>query len=111
LFGGTACALCAFKEPAQNGHAEAASIDGFLACSAARLCALCAFEERAQNGHAEAASIDGFRTCSAARLCALCAFEEHAQNGHGVKRPTERASEFLSSLAARSRALWAFSQR
>ncbi len=35
------------------------------------------------------------------------AFEEDAQNGHGVKLATERASEFLSHLAARSRALCA----
>ncbi len=34
--------------------------------------------------------------------------KEKAQDGRGVKRPAERASEFLSSLAARSRALCAF---
>ena len=33
--------------------------------------------------------------------------KEHAQNGRGVERPAARASEFLSSLAARSRALCA----
>ncbi len=32
-------------------------------------------------------------------------FEEHAQDGRRVERPAERASEFLSPLAARSRAL------
>jgi hypothetical protein len=36
------------------------------------------------------------------------AFKKHAQNGRGFKRPAERPSEFLSSLAARSRALCAF---
>jgi hypothetical protein len=37
----------------------------------------------------------------------LVSFEEHAQNGRGIKRPAARAGEFLSSLAARSRALCA----
>jgi hypothetical protein len=32
---------------------------------------------------------------------------EHAQDGRGVKRSAERASVFLSYLAARSRALGA----
>jgi hypothetical protein len=36
------------------------------------------------------------------------AFEEHAQNGHGVERHAARASEFLSSLAARSELRQAF---
>ena len=35
-------------------------------------------------------------------------FKEHAQDGHGVKRPAERAGEFLSPVAARSQALCAF---
>ncbi len=35
------------------------------------------------------------------------AFKEHAQNGRGFERPAPRASVFLSSLAARSRALCA----
>jgi len=43
-----------------------------------------------------------------ARIRALCAFKKHAQDGRGIKRPAERASVFLSSLAARSRALCAF---
>ena len=38
----------------------------------------------------------------------MTVFEEHAQDGRGVKRSAERAREFLSSLAARSRALRAF---
>ena len=35
-------------------------------------------------------------------------FEGHAQDGRGIKHPAEGASEFPSSLAARSRALCAF---
>jgi hypothetical protein len=46
----------------------------------------------------------------AASVRALCAYEEHAQNGRGVKLAAQRASGFLSSLAARSRALCAFKQ-
>ncbi len=37
--------------------------------------------------------------------------EEDAQDGRGVKRPTETANEFLSSLAARGRALCATGKR
>ncbi len=41
------------------------------------------------------------------RIEACSSFEEHAQDGRGIKRPAARAGEFLSSLAARSRALCA----
>jgi nucleoside-diphosphate-sugar epimerase len=37
----------------------------------------------------------------------LLSFKEQAQDGRGVNRPAEKASEFLFSLAARSRALCA----
>jgi len=37
-------------------------------------------------------------------------FNEHAQDGLGVKRPAERAGVFLSSLAARIRALCALNE-
>jgi hypothetical protein len=37
-------------------------------------------------------------------------FEEHAQHGHGIKRPAERTSAFLLSLATRSRTLCAFQE-
>jgi hypothetical protein len=39
-----------FKKLAQNGHAEAACIAGFLIRAAARPCALCASEQHAQDG-------------------------------------------------------------
>ena len=41
----------------------------------------------------------------------MVTFKEHAQDGRGIERPAERASVFLSSLAARSRALCASKER
>jgi hypothetical protein len=44
------------------------------------------------------------------KLMKFAAFEKHAQNGRSVKRATRRASEFVSRLVARIRALCALNE-